>query len=196
MATRSLFILSALAGLTTAGPCKPGSSSSVFPDDVATINTLTGTISLSTTKASAPTVATTDETLLGSDTTALISYSMDVTSTTSLATEFSSDTTTDTTETTGADPTADPTTDTTLTTLWTSLASTETTTEPATTTSEASVPELTCPDARGMCFGTIEIKCNYAAFGDFRQLEGVSTLRRVPGGFGLQFLCPPARWDM
>ncbi|CAF3541404.1 unnamed protein product [Fusarium graminearum] len=51
-----------------------------------------------------------------------------------------------------ADPTA-------LATLWTSIT-----------------PNLSCSNAEGICFGTIEIKRNYEANGDFRQLEGSSTL--------------------
>ncbi|KAM0385380.1 hypothetical protein ACHAQC_011384 [Fusarium culmorum] len=52
----------------------------------------------------------------------------------------------------------------------------ETPTTDFTTDPTALVSNLSCSNVEGMCFGTIEIKRNYEANGDFRQLEGSSTL--------------------
>ncbi|PTD08485.1 hypothetical protein HYE67_005223 [Fusarium culmorum] len=47
----------------------------------------------------------------------------------------------------------------------------ETPTTDFTTDPTALVSNLSCSNVEGMCFGTIEIKRNYEANGDFRQLE-------------------------
>ncbi|KAF4478486.1 hypothetical protein FAGAP_12404 [Fusarium agapanthi] len=136
VAIRSFLILSAAAGLASAGKCKPESRSSSIG------GVSSSTVSVTNTASASATLIESTTTL--ADTTAEESLTESATETASSATsaDFS---------TTESKPT-------TLLTSFTKSA--DTTTEAATTTSAAPAPVVTCPSEVDQCLGTMEIQCD------------------------------------
>ncbi|RBQ78482.1 hypothetical protein FVER53590_07665 [Fusarium verticillioides] len=175
VAIRSFFILSAAAGIASAGKCKPESrSSSIVP-----VASSTGSASVSVIESSTTLAGTTTETTLTKSATETASSETASASGSASATIVESSTTLpDTTvETSIAESTASSatsadisTTESKLTTFLTSFstsnadttteAATTTTTEAATTTTAAAPPVDNCPPETGFCFGTAVLQCD------------------------------------
>ncbi|KAG9497458.1 hypothetical protein J7337_010319 [Fusarium musae] len=167
VAIRSFLILSAAAGIASAGKCKPESrSSSIVP-----VASSTGSASVSVIESSATLAGTTTETTLTKSATETASDETASASGSASATIVESSTTlSDTTvETSIAESTASSatsadisTTESKLTTFLTSFSTSnaDTTTEAATTTTAAPGPVVSCPSDVDQCLGTMEIQCD------------------------------------
>ncbi|KAF5547701.1 hypothetical protein FMEXI_5027 [Fusarium mexicanum] len=161
VAIRSFIILSAAVGIASAGKCKPESRSS----SVVSVASSTVSASVSMIESTTTLSDTTMETSLTKS--AAETASSDTASATVIE---SSSTVVDTTaETSMAESTASSvtstdasTTESKLTTFLTSFitSNADTTTEPATTTSAAPGPVVTCPSDVDQCLGTMEIQCS------------------------------------
>ncbi|KAF5968924.1 hypothetical protein FBULB1_10490 [Fusarium bulbicola] len=167
VAIRSFIILSAAVGIASAGKCKPESHSSSI-GLVASSTVSTSVIVIESTTTLSDTTMETSLTKSAAETassdTASVSASASVTATESSSTVADATAETSMAESTAfSDTSADAsTTESKPTTFLTSFTTSnaDTTSEPATTTSAAPGPVVTCPSDVDQCLGTMEIQCD------------------------------------